>query len=168
MRSCNLPRSNRGHRSESARSAEGFTLVEMLIALVVLVVGLLSAAQMIYVAMSSASLARSKGSAAVVAQDKLEFLADLYNRDKSAADLTDGNHGPETVQVLNPATNVVLNRFRVTWTVSPVVDPRAGWTLHTRHVTVTVTPVNATDGTNLRVGLNKIVTVSMVFSPRNS
>ena len=70
--------------------------------------------------------ARSKASAAVVAQDKIHAFSGLYNRNPDDADLTPGDHGPEYVQVVAPATNTDLNRFRISWSVAPVPDPRAG------------------------------------------
>ena len=158
-----------GGREGHGGSADGFTLVEMLIAILILAFGLLTAGQMIYASMASMSLARSKGGAAVVAQNKLQFLSDLYSHNQAAADLTVGNHGPEIVQITNPAdNNSVLNRLRVTWTVSNVVDPRAGKVLKALQVIVTVTPINNAGVANGKAFLNKIVTVGSVFSPRNS
>jgi len=147
-------------------SAAGFTLIEMLIALVIMTAGLLSAGQLMYVAMASASLARSKGTAATVASDKLEFLADVFRRNHLDASLTNGDHGPEQVQVMNPNTGTALNRFRVQWTVSTVPDPRPGKILLAKLVRVTVTPVRGADTTNNRVGLNKVVSISSVFGTR--
>ncbi len=145
----------------------GFTLVEMLIALCVLTIGLLAAAQMIYVAASSASLARSKGNAAVAAQSKIEQLSALYSQNQTDANLTIGDHGPEQVQMLNPSTNTVLNRFNVSWTVSAVADPRPGRaTLEALQVVVTATPIRADNSTNRMALLNKVVTVSAIFSKR--
>jgi len=147
--------------------AEGFTLIEMMIALLILTVGLLSAGQLMYVAMGSASLARSKGSAATVAQDKLEFLADVYRRNRADGNLTVGDHGPEQVQVLNPNSGTVLNRFRIAWNVSIVPDPRAGKVLTSRLVRVTATPLGTGETVNNRIGLNKTVSVSSIFSTRS-
>lgn len=153
-------------RTRFVTSAAGFTLIEMLIALVIMTVGLLSAGQLMYVAMGSASLARSKGNAATVASDRLEFLADVYRRDRLDASLTVGDHGPEVVQVTNPNTGTALNRFRVQWTVSTVPDPRAGKVLQARLVRVTVTPIRGADTTNNRIGLNKVISISSIFGPR--
>ncbi len=153
-------------RTRFATSAAGFTLIEMLIALVIMTAGLLSAGQLMYVAMASASLARSKGTAATVASDKLEFLADVYRRNRLDASLTDGDHGPEVVQVTNPNTGAALNRFRVQWTVSTVPDPRAGKVLQAKLVRVTITPVRGADTTNNRIGLNKVMSISSIFGPR--
>ena len=154
-------------RDDSAGKA-GFSLIETLIALIVLTFGLLAAGQLIFIAASSASLARSKGSAAVVAQDKIHYLGDLYSRNPDSPDLAVGDHGPEPVQVVGPATNTVLNRFRVSWSVAPVPDPRAGKSLKARLVTVTVTPADEHDAPHYRAALNKIVTVSAIFSARIS
>jgi prepilin-type N-terminal cleavage/methylation domain-containing protein len=143
----------------------GFTLVEMLIALFILTFGLLAAGQMMAVAMSSSSLARSKGSAAVVAQDRLEALGDLFRQNAAAADLTVGDHGPIQVQVTNPVSMRAVNRFNVTWRVSVVPDAR-GKILNARLVRVTVTPIGAGTTANSRALMNKIVNVSGIFSPR--
>jgi len=158
----------RGSGQRSAAAARGFTLIETLIAMCILTFGLLAAGQMIYVAVASASLARSKGSAAIVAQGKLASLADLYSRDPNAADLSIGNHGPEQVEVVNPAAHNVLNRYNVTWTVGTVSDPRTGRALNARQVFVTVTPIDAANNAHFRASLNKIVTVPAIFSPRIS
>jgi hypothetical protein len=134
----------------------------------ILTFGLLAAGQMIFVAMASASLARSQGSAAVVAQSKLAFLADLYSRDPNVQDLSIGSHGPERVEVVNPAAHNVLNRFSVAWMVSAVHDPRPGRVLNARLVLVTVTPIDAAGGAHFRASLNKTVTIPAIFSPRIS
>ncbi len=154
----------KGH-SGNNRSEGGFTLVEMLISLIILTFGLLAAGQLMAVAMGSASLARSKGSAAVVARDRLEALADLYRQDSSAVDLALGNHGPVQVQVMNTVDNNVMNRYDVAWNVSVVPDAR-GKVLSARIVRVTVTPITAAGGVNSRTSLNKIVSMSAIFSPR--
>jgi Tfp pilus assembly protein PilV len=156
-----------GQGSRTDQVVNGFSLAELLIATLILTFGLLAAAQFIYSAVCSASLARSKGSIAVVAQDKLEFLADLYARNPGAAELTNGNHGPDLVPVVNPLTGAVLNRFSVTWQVSMVADPRPGKSLVARQVVVIVKPINAANGANYRAYLNKAAIVAGIFSPRN-
>jgi type II secretory pathway pseudopilin PulG len=145
---------------------EGFTLVETLFALLVLTFGVLAAGQLIYVGMSSASLARSKGSATIAAQDKLESLADLFRRDPEAADLSFGPHGPEQATLLNPLNGQALNRFGVEWTVTRVPDPRPGKLLGAVQVAVKVTPVNQGTASNRRISLNKVVHVTALFSAR--
>ncbi len=144
----------------------GFSLVELLIATLILTFGLLAAAQIIYSALCSASLARSKGNIAVVAHAKLEFLADLYARNPGAPELSDGDHGPDLVPVLNPATGAVLNRFSVTWQARTVGDPRPGKTLQARQIVVVVSPVDTAGGANHKAFLNKTTVVAGIFSPR--
>ena len=144
----------------------GFTLIEMLIALLILTFGLLAAGQLMYIAAASASLARSKSSAAMVAQNKLEYLADLFRQNASAADLTVGSHGPEQVQINNPLGGSALNRFNVAWAVSIVPDPRAGKVLAAKQVTVTITPIGSGTSANSKRMLNKIISVTAIFSAR--
>ncbi len=153
-------------QSRRLRSEAGFTLTEMLIALLVMTFGLLAAGKMMYSALGSTTLARSKGNAAIVAQNKLEYLADLFRQNSAAPDLTIGTHGPEQVQITNQASARTLNRFNVSWTVAAVPDPR-GAILKARLVTVRVTPIRTdSTATNLQTSLNKVVNVSAIFSPR--
>ena len=144
----------------------GFSLVETLIALVVLTFGLLAAGRMIVFAASSASLARSKISAAVAAQDKIHSLGELYRRSPDSPELAPGDHGPEPLQVVAPATDTVLNRFRISWSVAAVPDPRPGKALRAKLVTVTVAPADDHGDPHNRGGLNKTVTVAAIFSAR--
>jgi prepilin-type N-terminal cleavage/methylation domain-containing protein len=148
-----------------SRAADGFTLVEMMIATFIMTFGLLAVGQMIYVALGSASLARSQGNAVVVAQDKLEYLADIYRRNPRASELSLGIHGL-LVQVVNPAENYTLNNFRVVWEVSDVSDPRAGMVLAAKQVLVTVTPIGLGSNARLVPFLNKVVSITCILSPR--
>jgi Tfp pilus assembly protein PilV len=161
-----LARFTRGPRLRAESPEEsGFTLVETLIGMFILTFGLLASGQMLFLALSSQSLARSKGNAAIVAQDQLEGLADLYRRNSAHADLTVGSHGPTQVQVTNPVDNNIVNRYNVAWTVATIVTN--GKTLNARQVTVTVTPIgNTGTSANLHKGLNKVVSVSGIFSAR--
>ena len=144
---------------------DGFSLIETMIALAILVFGLLAANPILYRAMRADSLARSQSTAAVAAQDKLEILADLYRRNPSAADLTAGSHGPDRIRILNPNNGAILNRYEVNWAVGTVPDPRPGMIPDAKLVRVTITPIRP-DGTgNSRPGFNKILTISTIFSP---
>jgi Tfp pilus assembly protein PilV len=165
------------HRKQTTRSfprwsregdgAEaGFTLVEALIAMMIMTFGLLSAGQMLFVAAGSSSLSRSMDGAAIAAQSKLEFLSHLYNRTPDTSDLQVGVHGGDVVQVLNQSTHSVLNRFVVTWTVVNVTDPRVGKVPKAKCITVTVTPVDEEGRPRLRAFFNKTVTMSAILSVR--
>ena len=144
----------------------GFSLLEVMIALLVLTAGLLSAGQALFVAASSGSLARSKGAAAIAAQDMLESLSASYQQDPSNADLALGGHGPRQTQVTNPVDNSVLNRYSITWEVRPVPDPRAGKTLDAKLLTVTVAPALPGGEMNSKPWMNKILNVSTILSMR--
>jgi Tfp pilus assembly protein PilV len=146
-------------------AAEGFSLVETLIAMFIMTFGLLAAGQIMYVAMSRSSLARSKGNAALVAQNKLELLGDLFRQNPLAADLANGNHGPEQVRILNPSTSSATDHFNVTWNVNTVADPRAGKILKAKQVRVTVTPTGG-GAPNSQVGMNKVVSVTSILSSK--
>ncbi len=145
----------------SVESASGFTIIEALIALLILGFGLLWAGQMIFVAMSAASLARSKGSAALVAQSQLDSLGDLYRSNPEAPEMSEGSHTGDQVQLSTGGT--VLNRYAVSWDVGPVPDPRGGVIPRTRLVRVTVVPVGDDGTVNVKVRLNAVVSVSSVF-----
>ncbi len=150
------------HR-KGAGPSSGFTIIEALIALLILAFGLLSAGQLIFVALTSASLARSRCSAALIAQNKLESLADLYRRDPEARELSEGTHEGEQVRVLGGGT--VLNRFGISWQVSPVEDPRGGSLPRARRVRIRVTPVGSDGTVSPATRLNKVVHVnSVIFS----
>jgi prepilin-type N-terminal cleavage/methylation domain-containing protein len=140
----------------------GFTLIEMMIALLILSIGLLAMGQLIFAALSSASLARSKGNAALAAQDKLEFLGDLCRRNPAAFELSTGSHDGEPVQYASDSGEI-LNRFGVSWTVSDLSDPRNGTELHAKQVLVSVTPIDMNGNRNSKVLLNKTVDVSCIF-----
>ena len=151
-------------RQESV--SQGFSLVETLMAMFIMTFGLLAAGQIMYVAMSSSSLARSKGNAALVAQNTLEILGDLFRKNPLAADLSIGNHGPEQVRIANPGAGSAMNLFNVTWNVDLVADPRAGKTLKAKQVRVTVTPASSDANSNNHPGMNKVVSVTSIFSSK--
>jgi prepilin-type N-terminal cleavage/methylation domain-containing protein len=140
----------------------GFTIIEILFALLILAFGLLAAGQMIFVALSSASLARSKSNAALLAQDKIEFLADLHRREPESPLLSEGNHGPDLVQIRGSGAST-LDRYSVTWEVSAVPDARKGVRPIAKGIRVTVLPVDSDGRENKRIRLNKPVIVSSIF-----
>jgi len=149
-------------------SSEGFTLVESLMAIFILALGLLFVCQMTFVSLGGTSLAKSKGTAVLAAQNQLESLADAYRQDPNGTNLTVGSHGPVQVEVLNPVDNSKSNRFNVAWTVSIVSDPRSGKVLKSKQVMVTVTPIGTGVSVNKQTGLNKVVSMTTIFSPKSS
>ena len=144
----------------------GFSLIEILMATALTTVGLLAACQILYIAMSASSLARSKGTAVLSAMNRLESLSDTYSRDPSNENVLPGNHGPEEMEITNPNDGSILNRFQMKWTVDNVPDPRSGKSLDARRVRITVIPILAGGAVNYQPRLNKILNVTTVFSPR--
>ena len=146
--------------------ARGFTLVETLIALFILVFGLMAAGEVMALAANAASLARSKGSAAIVAESKLVNLMDLHRRNPEDADLALGDHGPEEIEIWNRAANRILNRYKISWTVARVPDPRPRKQLDARQVWITVTPADAAGKRHVVSRMNKEVFLFAVLSGR--
>jgi prepilin-type N-terminal cleavage/methylation domain-containing protein len=145
---------------------QGFSLIEMLLALLILTYGLLGVGQLIFASLGSSALARSKETASFAAKNKLESLAYLHRLDPGAPDLANGSHGPEQAQIVNPLNGKTLNRYDISWVVSPVPDPRVGMALPAKTITVTATPINAAGAINKQILLNKVVIISSVISGR--
>jgi hypothetical protein len=151
-------------RQQAAALQDAFGLIEVLMALFIMTFGLLAVGQLIYLTAGAGSLARSKGTVATVAQNKLEYLSDLYRRHPDAAELSAGAHGPEQAESLNPITGIALNRFEITWNIGNVPDPRPGKILQAKLVSITVTPARSGGGTNTKPSLNRVLNVSTVIS----
>jgi prepilin-type N-terminal cleavage/methylation domain-containing protein len=144
----------------------GFSLIEMMIALAILSFGLLAAGPLMYSAARSNSVARSKSTASTAAQSKLETLADLYYQNPLAEDLMFGGHGPQQAQVVNPNDGAVLNRYEISWMISRVPDPRPGKIVDARLVRVTITPIHQEGMESSQSKFNKTLNVSTIFSPK--
>jgi hypothetical protein len=137
-----------------------------MIALFILTFGLLATAQLLSVAASAGSLARSSETATIAAQDQLEQLADRFRRTPDDPDLAPGLHGPRTIEVTDTTAGTVLNRFDIAWEVSEPAPVRPGVNPGAREVTVTVTPVVSTGAPNRHPRLNKVVGIASIFSTR--
>ena len=148
--------------------SEGFSLVESLIAILILALGLMFVGPMIFDAITSTTLARSKDTGALAATNQLETLERLYRANPNDANLTLGTHGPVQVEIVNPNDNSKLNRYSVSWTVASVPDPRAGKTLRAVQVRATVTPIGAGTAENIKVRQNKIINITTIFGFRSS
>jgi prepilin-type N-terminal cleavage/methylation domain-containing protein len=155
-----------GLRASFLKNEQGFSLVEVMIALIIAAFGLLAAGHLIFVSVSSASLARSKGTAALAARNMLESLSGLYAMDPSHDQLVPGNHGPQEIKIMNPNTGNVLNHFSITWTTGNVRDPRTGVIPVARRIGVTVTPIRSGGVMNYRPPFNKTLNIATVFSPK--
>lgn len=120
------------------RKKEGFTLLEVIVAIVVLTVALLGLAQMILISVEKYDFARWNTKATQVAQSKLETLKGLFSGKVETgiedAELVTGDHGPEMVTLAAPSgTWGEPSNFWVRWQIS---DLSGGQKL----IAVTVTP----------------------------
>ena len=151
-------------KSVCSKQADGFTLVELMIAVLILTVGLLAAAQILTITIGLDSLARSKSTAALAAQNELERLADLYRRNPAAGELKIGAHqAEELIEIRNPLTQNVLNRYKITWFVSNITDPRPGIDISGRIISVRATPMSAKNVESTHSSQNKATTLSAVI-----
>lgn len=156
----------RTQTAPQVKGSEGFSLVESLIALLIMSTGMLAIAQLMLVSFSGPTLARSKSAAAIVANDKLRFLAARYRVDPDDASLTLGAHGPEQVAIQNPSNGGTMNRFSVNYTVATVPDPRAWKVLQARMISLTVTPIGTDGNDNRKVMQNKVLNMTTIVSAR--
>ena len=114
----------RGAR-QGKKAEEGFSLIEALVAQALLMVGLLSAAQMIGLAVAQGAQARAASLAATLAQQKMEALAGRY----AAGMAPEG--GEETLRIENLAEpGPALAIFKRRW--SAQAGPRGDYYLEVR------------------------------------
>ena len=147
------------------KNADGFSLVELMVAIFILTVGLLAAAQLLTMTMGLDMLARSKNAAALAAQNELEHLADIYRRNPAAGELIIGSHqAEELTEIRNPLTQKVLNRYKITWSVSGIPDPRPGVDLPGRIITVHAVPMLSENLENTYPFQRKAATLNAVFA----
>jgi prepilin-type N-terminal cleavage/methylation domain-containing protein len=151
---------------DSIDKNQGFGLIELMIATIILAFGLLAAGQFIYVTIGLNSLARSKTTATIAAQNTLEYLADLYQRNPAAEELRPGNHGPLQAAVNNPIERTLLNLYNITWTVNDVPDPRSGRAMKARRICLRVQPIRVGGSDNVQPLLNKALSITTVFSSK--
>jgi type II secretory pathway pseudopilin PulG len=120
-------------------SNAGFSLLEILFALIVMSFGLLAAAGLLALAATSGSLTKSMDCAVLSAQGQLEFLEDLYQRDPDSPDLLPGDHSGNVLEFKDAAGNQVLQKLSVSWSVS-VPDPKPGPEAGAILITVSAVP----------------------------
>ena len=152
-------------KSFCLEQTDGFSLVELMIAFFILTLGLLSAAQLLTITIKLDALARSKNTAALAAQNKIDHLSDLYRRNPAAAEFTIGaHHAEELVEIRNPLNQKVQNRYKITWFVGDITDPRPGMDLPGRIISVQATPMLTENVENTSSFQNKKTTLSAVIA----
>jgi len=145
----------------------GFSLVETLMAMFVFALGLMFVGPMMFDSVGLTSLARSKDSAGLAATNALESLSLRYKANPASSDFTNGEHGPEVVEVTNPADSTIMNRYNVRWTVDTVPDVRTGKELRAVQVTVAVTPLGSGTQERAQTSQNKVIHATTIFSFRS-
>ena len=144
--------------------SKGFSLVESLMAVLILAFGFMLTGPLLVNSVKSTTLAGSQSTAGLAAAQMLEDLAIQYRANPDS--FTIGTHDPVQVEIVNPNDNSKLNRFNVGYTVSAVPDPRTGKVLRAVQVTVTVTPIGSGTSANNQLGQNKVVNVTTILSFR--
>lgn len=145
-------------RKRNQRNPEaGFSLIETMVAIIVLSISLIGLAQLVLVAQQQNRFAGYTTAGIGVAQAKLEELKSLYNSDIAngtmSTDMTPGSHGPETRTIAAPSnTNQGDQQFLVSW---EIIDLGRG----ARAINLTVNPVVANPLQN------KTITVNSQFAP---
>ncbi|MBI4454909.1 MAG: prepilin-type N-terminal cleavage/methylation domain-containing protein [Acidobacteria bacterium] len=120
--------------------ARGFTLLESMIALLILTTGLLGLAQLFVLAIHQNSYARQNTMAISAAEDKMEDLKNQYNYELAtggiSSDLSVGSHGPVTITISGSSgTNQGSYQYMLNWTVSNPAGKE-------KEITLTATPVS--------------------------
>jgi type IV pilus assembly protein PilV len=116
-----IRRSDRGKnrdRGLSAVNAAGFTLLEVLVAIMILTFGLLAVGSMQISAIRGNFMSGNTSMAVTLAGEKME---DLLNTDYSHADLKAGKHGPESISKTGADDEGGL--YRRSWTVTDRSSP---------------------------------------------
>lgn len=151
-------------KSRSSES-EGFSLVEVLIAISILTFGLLAAAQLLTMTIILDAKSRSKSTASLAAQNEIERLADLYRRNPDAEELIIGTHqAEELTEIRNPLNQNVLNRYKITWLVDGIPALHPGINAQGRIISVRATPMLTENLENTDSSKNKAVTLNTVIA----
>lgn len=143
--------------TKSLKRRDGFTLIEIMIAMALLGIVFLTIAQLVAIAIQQNSFARYNSIGIEVARGQLEELNALYNNELAtgvtAQELVNGDHGPIEVTVEAPEGGNQQDRvFDVSWAVTRGSGNNA-------EITVTVNP-------RIQNPLqNKEITISSRFAP---
>jgi len=160
-----MPMKENLRNSDRNEQADGFSLAELIVALFILAVGLLSVAQLLTMTIGLDALSRSKSTAALAAQNELERLTDLYRRNPAAEELTIGTHQAEKlVEMRDPSNQNVRNRYKVTWSVNSIPDPRHGVDLPGRVISIRAVPMLTENMENISAFQNKAITLNAVIA----
>jgi prepilin-type N-terminal cleavage/methylation domain-containing protein len=109
-----------GQQGLPAVPMAGFTLIEIMIAVVILMFGLLVVGSMQISAIRGNYMSGNTSMAISLAGEKME---ELINKDYSKADLTAGNHGPEAILKTGTGVEGTGGLYSRSWTVTNETSP---------------------------------------------
>ena len=131
---------------EKRNREQGFTLIEVMVAVVILMFGLLAVGSMQISAIRGNFMGGNTSMALSLVSDKME---DLLNQDYNNADLTAGDHGPESIS--KEGVEGASGLYRRSWTITNETNPT------TKSVVLTVTWENNRHRVSISSIKNQIV-----------
>lgn len=152
---------------DNNRGQKGFSLIETIVAIVIITVGLLTLAHLMTVSIMMHETTESDLKSVQLAQGKMESLKAQFNSFMASgnlpADLSAGSHGPETVVIQTDETNTQnFLSFDVNWNIA---DMSGGM----KQVTLSVNPVpyQSTGGGDGDYSVSSVnpVTITSVLAP---
>ncbi len=110
-------------RQSRISQEKGFTLIESMLTVAVLAISVLALGQLMSVAVRQNASARVETMSTAIAQDKLETLRAVYNKEleteTASDDLSAGSHGPQMMTMEAPSeSSMGDSQFQVSWTVT--------------------------------------------------
>ncbi len=160
----------RGHRMSRgaiqedagrARRADGFSVLEMMIAMSLIAVGLMGMGQLMMVAIEQNDYARYNTVGIQLARGKIEELKAAYDAEvatgQTVTDMSAGTHGPETITPSGTGGEAPRS-YAVTWQVQDLGSQR-------RRVTVQVRPSGMSSPETQTPNRAKTITMTGLFTP---
>lgn len=143
-------------------SRNGFSLCEVMVASAVLAVSLLGLAQLLGLAFMQDQMSRYNGMAVELGRGKVEQLRQLYIEQLTTGttqyDLSEGEHGPETVILTNGVVGYENQSLNVSWTVASAGPVR-------KNLQVSVVPTGMATPEEVMPLLAKTVKLETVLLP---
>jgi prepilin-type N-terminal cleavage/methylation domain-containing protein len=152
-------------KSHFFKNSQGFSLIECMIALIILTFGLLATGQVLFTAARLGHLARAKSTAVTAAQNTVEFLSDLYRRNPAAEELKPGSHGPVSTQLINPVNNNVMNCYSISWISGAIPNSRPAASPQGIILSIRVTPIASSQNRSSTSLPTKSLTVTTLINP---
>jgi prepilin-type N-terminal cleavage/methylation domain-containing protein len=124
---------------KKGKKEQGFTIIEVLVAMVILMFGLLAVGSMQVAAMRGNFMSGNTSMALSLASDRME---DLLNKDYAHPDLNLGAHAPERISIGGAVVGTggfYLRSYNITTQTSPtrkIIDITVTWENNRHHVSI--------------------------------